>query len=170
MKYTAIVILFFIPLLVFGQESKNEDDNDLTEYNLLFNYTPKAIINDTASITILEKHKLPLNTIGQLYMHYGWLQQSYDFSLEQISFMEKRIDQIALGFYLEDNPILIESVGGYAGCPDKMMYKDTYLNKEVTIFRFCFSCTDIRKYHRKLHNIFNNRTKKLIDYQSNTNP
>ena len=163
LKYTILILLLLAPNLSFTQENSEENDTNIDEYNQLFNYETKSISNDRLTLSLSEKFKIQLNTIGNLYVYYGIMRQHHEFTSEQISLMEKRINQIALGLFLEGNPVIIESVGGYSGCPDKLIYSDKYLNTDITKLLFCFTCTDIRKYHHELLNIFNKKTKELIE-------
>lgn len=163
LRYKLLFALFLVHNLSHTQENTEGSSNSMEEFNQLFSYETKSISNDKLSLFLVEKIEIKLNSIADLYFNYGMGRQHYNFSPEQISQMEKRIKQIALGHYLEGNPVIIESVGGASGCPDKWIYPHSYLNTKVTKVLFCFTCTENRKYYNDLISIFNSKTKELIE-------
>ena len=101
-----------------------------------------------------------LTSIGGLETIYGFKEQ-LKLNREEIKWLDKQIDQIALAFYLEGKPILIRKVGGYDGCPNENISKERIKGKEVTILNFCFSCTDYGRIDDFIQ-VFNNRTNSLL--------
>ena len=163
LRYKLFLTLFSVCNLSYTQENIEGRSNSLDEFNRLFTYESISISNNQLSLFISENFEIKLNSIADLYFNYGMGRQHYNFSSEQISQMEIRIKQIALGHYLEGNPVIIESVGGASGCPDKWIYTDSYSNAKVTKLLFCFTCTENRKYYYDLISIFNSKTKELIE-------
>ncbi|WP_123907110.1 hypothetical protein [Flavobacterium johnsoniae] len=101
-----------------------------------------------------------LNTIGGLESIYQF-QNELKLNKTEIDWLKQQIDQIALAFYLEKNPILIRKVGGIDGCPNENVYKEIIKGKEVTILHFCFTCSGAGKLDEFIR-IFNHRTDSLL--------
>ena len=131
-----------------------------TLYNNLINYTPKNFSIDETSKPKNRFLELNLNSIGGLKMVYEF-QIEMKLEAEDIKWLEKQIDQIALSFYLEGNPILIRKTGGYSGCEGNKIRKENINGNDVTILDFCFTCSGAGKLEDFIK-IFNNRTEKLI--------
>lgn len=147
--------------VLFAQEEDTSIRID-TVYNNLLNRTPKNFKVDeiTKPKNRYFESNINLNSIGGLETLYGF-QEELKLNGEEIKWLDKQIDQIALAFYLEEKPILIRKVGGYEGCPDENIYKENIKGKEVTILNFCFSCTDKRTLDNFIR-VFNNRTNSLL--------
>ncbi|MEN2413380.1 hypothetical protein [Flavobacterium mesophilum] len=152
-----------IAFLLFSFICKAQDLDKIkidTVYNNLINRTPKNFKADESSKPENRFFKLNVNSIG-------WLQSVYQFREElkfnetEINWLNKQIDQIALAFYLEGNPILIRKVGGYDGCPEKDVYKEIINKKEVTILNYCFTCSGAGRLEDFIK-IFNNRTNSML--------
>jgi hypothetical protein len=138
-----------------------------TIYNNLINYTPKNFSIDETSKPKNRFLELNLNSIGGLKMVYEF-QNELKLSKEEILWLDKQIDQIALCFYLEGNPILIKKTGGYSGCEGEMIHKEAINGKEVTILDFCFTCSGAGKLEDFIK-VFNNRTEKLLKIKMSYN-
>lgn len=150
-------------LLIIGFTCKAQDIYEAridTAYNNLLNRIPKNFKVDEASRPKNRFFELNLNTIGGLEMIYGF-KEELKLETTEIVWLNEQIDQIALAFYLEGNPILIRKVGGYEGCPDENVYSEIVKDRKVTILNFCFSCTDRRQLDDFIK-IFNNRTISLL--------
>lgn len=150
-------------LLIIGFTCKAQDIYEVridTVYNNLLNRIPKNFKVDEVSRPKNRFFDLNLNTIGGLEMIYGF-KEELKLETTEIIWLNEQIDQIALAFYLEGNPILIRQVGGYEGCPDENVYSEIIKDRKVTILNFCFSCTDRRQLDDFIK-IFNNRTFSLL--------
>ena len=161
MKTYLRLILLLTSSVIFAQEEDANIKID-TVYNNLLNRTPNNFQVDDTTKPKNRYFELNINlkSIGGLETLYGF-QEEIKLSSEEIKWLEKQIDQIAVAFFLEGNPILIRKVGGYEGCPDENIYKEYINGKEVTILNFCFSCTDKRKLDNFIK-VFNNRTNSLL--------
>lgn len=156
MKKAVLFISLLVSMVSFSQE-----EDALKEYNELLNYAPKALEVDETIKPLTEKLKQPLNTIAQVraYYQFGEVIKLND---SDKSLLQYQMQQLAVAFFLEKKYILFEYVGGYAGCIDKMMLTKEVEGNEVTIFRFCHSCTDRSREVEEFISIFNNRMKKLL--------
>lgn len=155
--------LLKILLLLISFICKAQDVMEIkqdTIYNNLINYTPKNFSVDEISKPKDRFLELNLNSIGGLKMVYEF-QNELKLDEEDIKWLNVQIDQIALSFYLEGNPILIRKTGGYSGCEGKMIGKEIINGKEVTILDFCFTCSGVGKLENFIK-IFNHRTEKLL--------
>jgi hypothetical protein len=152
-----------IVLLLIGFICKAQDLGEIridTVYNNLLNRTPKNFQIDESSKPENRFFTSNLNSIGGLEIIYQF-RNELKFNETEISWLDKQIDQIALAFYLEGNPILITKVGGYEGCPNDNVYSEIIKEKKVTILNFCFTCTDGWRLD-EIIKIFNNRTNSLL--------
>ncbi|WP_291150058.1 hypothetical protein [Flavobacterium sp. UBA7680] len=152
-----------IIILLVGFICKAQDVNEIkidTVYNNLLNRTPKNFKVDEISKPNNRFFTLDLNSIGRLESIYQF-QNEFKLNEAEINWLNKQIDQIALAFYLEGNPILIRKVGGYDGCPNENVYTETIKRKKVTILNFCFTCSGAGKLDKFIQ-IFNNRTNSLL--------
>ncbi len=153
-----------IVLLLIGFICKAQDISEIkidTVYNNLYSRIPKNFKIDEISKPNNRFFTLDLNSIGGLSSVYQF-QEEFKFNAVEIEWLNKQIDQIALAFYLEGNPILIRKVGGYEGCPDKNVYTETIKEKKVTILNFCFTCSGAGRLEQFIQ-IFNNRTNSLLN-------
>ena len=153
-----------ILFLLIGFICKSQNVSQIkidTIYDNLTNRTPKNFKVDEISKPQNRFFELNLNSIGSLAAIYQF-RDELKFTETEIYWLNKQIDQIALAFYLEGNPILIRKVGGYEGCPDNNnVYTEIIKEKKVTILNFCFSCTDRARLDQFIQ-IFNNRTNSLL--------
>ena len=152
-----------IVFLLIGFICKAQDIGEIkidTVYNNLLNHKPKNFKVDEISKPENKFFSLNLNSIAGLEIIYQ-LRDQLKFNETEINWINKQIDQIALAFYLEGNPILIRKVGGYEGCPNDNVYSEIIKEKKVTILNFCFTCTDFGRLDQFIE-IFNNRTNSLL--------
>ncbi|EDM43650.1 hypothetical protein SCB49_08668 [unidentified eubacterium SCB49] len=121
------------------------------EYFELLNYTPVNYIANTPTQT--------LNSIWKLKSAY---EKKSQLEKEELIWIEKAINQIALAFFLENKPILLLSENGLEGDPNKLINKTIKNNRTITTLDLrhggCISFSSTDDFIR----IFNNRTKKLI--------
>ena len=160
MRKTIFILNFIFGTLIFAQ---NPDSSTLYEkeyYDLLY-YIPKNLQNDTIhklESPILKGH---LNTIWSLKL-YDTFREDFKLSAHDKKWLENRIDRIATEFFVDGKRILISTVGGHTGCPDKMI--DTFRLKdiEITNLKFCHTCTDsyrgenfIKRFNNKMYSLMN---------------
>ena len=162
--------IFKILLILIGFTCKAQDVVEVhqdTIYINLMNHTPMNFSVDENSKPKNKFLEMKLNSIAGLSAIYG-IQSQIKLNEEEIKWLNNQIDQIALAFYLEGNPILIRKTGGYGGCGDKMLEKEIINGKEITILNFCFSCSGAGKLEDFIK-IFNNRTEKLLKIKTSYN-
>ena len=129
------------------------------EYYDLMNYKPESLKSDTLIKPNSKLLKSDLYSIGGLKIHYDY-KDVFKFDEYDIKWLENRIEQLAIALFLEKKHIYIEIVGGYSGCPDKMIEFDEKRN--ASILKFCYSCTDDTSNGNRFLSIFNHRMDKLI--------
>ena len=85
------------------------------------------------------------------------------------AWLTERTNNIATAFYLEGNPLLLRSTGGYSGCPESEyeLKKEKLNGKEVTVVNFCHGCKGSSTGGSEFINIFNNRTRRLLEAGGN---
>ncbi|MCK8522967.1 hypothetical protein M0D21_15425 [Aquimarina sp. D1M17] len=155
----SLVCLIF---LIFGVHCFAQDGKEIkNEYNLLLNYAPKSIKIDSSLKDLSKKLDSPLNTIITLKIFYEF-QKWFRLNQKEIELIEHRIDQLAIALFSIGKPVLIKKVGGYSGCPEKMIYNRIKNGKKVIILNFCFSCTDFTNEAYNFIKIFNSRMEKLL--------
>jgi hypothetical protein len=158
LRKTIFILNFIFSTLIFAQNPESSTLYEKEYYDLL-NYIPKNLQAD--SIHKLENPILKggLNTIGSLKLYNGF-REDFKLSDNDRKWLENRIDQIATELFVDGKRILISSVGGYSGCPNKMI--DTFRLKdiEVTNLKFCHTCADsyrdenfIERFNKKMYSL-----------------
>ena len=165
-KHIILILALILSNLTFAQNTISQTEVELSEYNQLMNYVPKGIDANLSKRPNNKFFKEGLNSISILKAYYE-NQNAFKFTEIEIDWLENRINEIAVAFFLENKPILIEKAGGYAGCSENMVDKKIVNGKNVTILRFCYSCTDFSKKSDKLIAIFNRRTNLLLGSANN---
>ncbi|MFB9053933.1 hypothetical protein ACFFVB_12675 [Formosa undariae] len=162
MKETVFILSFVFSTLIFAQ---NPESSTLfeKEYYDLMNYIPKNLNFDSVYKPDSRLLKTDLNTIGSL-KGYNSLKDDFQFSDKDIKWLEERIDQIATELFNDGKRILISGVGGYSGCPDKMIDTIKLNNIEITNLKFCHSCTDSYR-DENFIKVFNDRMYSLLGIQ-----
>lgn len=153
-------VLVLFSLVTITVKSQDVADDRYTIFNNLLNYTPKNFSIDEVSKPKGDFLGFKMNSISQLKMVYKF-QRELNLGKEEIKWLDLQIDQMALAFYLEGNPILIKATGGYDGCGGEKVSKELINNVDVTVLNFCFTCSGAGKLENFI-SIFNNRTKKLL--------
>lgn len=151
-------ILFILNItfstLIFAQNTES-----LTlyqkEYNDLINYIPKNIEYDSVIKPENRFLQVKLNTISSLQIYSGFRSILKLNEIEN-KWLDNKIEQIANALFLEGKRIVISAVGGYSGCPDKMIDTLHLNNIEITDLKFCHSCTDSYR-DQKFIEIFNKK-------------
>jgi len=143
LRKTIFVLSFIVSTLIYAQHPESSTFYEKAVYDLL-NYIPKNLKND--SIHKLESPILKgsLNTIGSLKLYYGLI-DVFKLSENDKKWLENRINQIATELFADGKRILIRSVGGYAGCPDKMIDTIKLNNIEITDLKFCHSSMNLNR-------------------------
>ncbi len=159
MRKIIFILNFIFSTLIFAQNPESSTLYEKEYYDLI-NYIPENLKTD--SIQKLESPliKGSLNTIGSLKLYNGF-KKDFKLSENDNKWLKNRIDQIATEIFLDGKRILISAVGGYSGCPDKMIDTIRLNNIEITNLRFCYSCTDSYR-DENFINIFNNKMYSLM--------
>jgi len=163
-----VILISFLFLTTFSnaQNSVHQTESN-AEFNAIMNFVPKGLSTDLSLRPNNRFLHEQINTIGMLKVHYD-LQEILKFNEPEIKWLEQRISELAVAFYLEQKPILIEHSGGYSGCLDEWLRTETINGIEVTILKFCYGCTDFSVNDENFIGIFNNRTEKLISIDRTT--
>lgn len=158
MRKTIFILNFIFSTLIFAQNPESSTLYEKEYYDLL-NYIPINL--ETDSIHKLESPILKgsLNTIGSVKLYNGF-RKDFKLSDNDKKWLENRIDQIATELFVDGKRILISAVGGYSGCPDKLI--DTFRLKDIKItnLKFCHTCTDsyrdenfIERFNNKMYSL-----------------
>lgn len=156
MRIILCLFSLFFTKSIYSQDSTEQIATD--HYNIIMNHTPVHLKNNKKNRP--NNHFLKaenLNTIISLQLSYQY-KDSFKFNETETLWLESRIDQLAVALFLDGKKVLLEKVGGYSGCPKKLIIK----NKEITILRLCHSCTDGHHLY-KFVDIFNRRMNKLLN-------
>ncbi|REH01138.1 hypothetical protein [Flavobacterium aquicola] len=159
MKKTVFIFNIIFSTLIFAQNTESLTQHE-KEYNDLINYIPKNIKSDSIIEPENRFLKVELNTICSLIIFSG-IRSELEINETDNKWLDNRIEQIATALFLDGKRILISTVGGYSGCPDKKI--DTlYLNNiKITDLKFCHGCTD-RYLDEKFIEIFNKKMYSLM--------
>ncbi|SNR96745.1 hypothetical protein [Dokdonia pacifica] len=121
-----------------------------------------------------------LNTVSSIQIYSGFRK---DFKLTESDnqWLDNKIEQIATALFLDGKRILVSAVGGYSGCPDKMIDTIRLNNIEIVNLKFCHTCTDgfrdekfIKTFNDKMYSLMQieppNRKTKLFygEYKEQT--
>ncbi|MWW26807.1 hypothetical protein [Algibacter lectus] len=183
MRKTIFILNFIFSTLIFAQ---NPESSTLfeKEYYDLVTYIPENLKSDSIHQLESPLFKGSLNTIGSLKLYNGF-RQDFNLSENDIKWLENRIGQMATELFIDGKRILISAVGGYSGCPEKMIDTIKLNNIKITNLKFCHSCTDsyrdenfIEKFNNKMYSLMgieppNRKTHrfygKFIGYGKNNN-
>ncbi|GAL81641.1 hypothetical protein JCM19274_486 [Algibacter lectus] len=162
MKKTVFILSFIFSTLIFAQNSESSTLFEKEYYDLM-NYIPKNLNSDSIYKPDSRLLKTDFNTIGSL-KGYNLLKDNFQFSDKDRKWLEERIDQIATELFNDGKRILISAVGGYSGCPDKMIDIIKLNNIDITNLKFCHSCTDSYR-DENFIKVFNNKMYSLMEIQ-----
>ncbi len=135
--------------------------NEYKRFSELINYTPKPYKSKGKISKTPESWNPELNTIYSLRLA-SIIVKTGKLPKTDMNLLEEKINDLAISFYLENKPILIDYYGGYSGCIKSPFDTITHNSKQVIILRFCHTCTDRSDELSQLIAIFNNRTTALI--------
>lgn len=156
--FFTLTILF--NTLIFAQDPKSFSLNEKEYYELLY-YAPKGLQFNQENPSISKTLQDELNTIGSLLVYFDF-KDAFISEEPTVDWLEKRIDQLATALFIDGKRILIKLVGGYAGCPEKMIEIENEDGIEISIVKFCYTCTENTENGERFKTIFNNRMKRLM--------
>ena len=153
-----LIILIFFSANIFAQNN-NIVKSFGKEYDELMNYIPvKEVFSKTETIN-KNKQKYSLKSIADLSL-YCYVLSSKKIFIKEKQWLINRINNLVKGLYLDGKRILISKVGGYSGCPDKMIDSFKLNNIEIIDLKFCHGCTDwsnnsffIKTFNDKMFNL-----------------
>ncbi|MFI0431208.1 hypothetical protein [Mariniflexile sp. HMF6888] len=155
--------IIFISILVLSTICSAQKNDSIPEsekeYLKLLNYTPKNFKIDLKNKPSNEFLKTDLNSIWKLKYAYELKDKLTDY---EIKWLEEQINQLAVAYFIENKPIIIKSVGGYSGCPEQLLETELKNKTEITILSICSGGCIINKNTEDFVELFNNRTKKLL--------
>ena len=157
-------ILFFtmlLPAFLMAQDSDTIQSQVMKEYNDLIAYTPKALRNTPTPEVF---GQFPMVNISNVILVYK-SQSDFGLKPKDKAWLTERTNSIATEFYMEDNPLFLKRTDGYSGCPESgyELKKENLSGKDVTVVHFCHGCTEDSSGEIEFINIFNSRTKQLLD-------
>lgn len=151
-------------LVSTGQDSIQNTNIGLNEedaYNYFMSYTPSQYESSLGEDFKARFKSMNISCLSMLKMLYG-NQAVWQFTSDDIKQLEVEIDHFITALHLEGKSVIIKKVGGYDGCPDEMIYKESLNSAEVTVLNFCCSCTGGSKAEDAFISIVNGRTEKLL--------
>ncbi len=123
------------------------------------NHIPKknVFINTEEYSSIVKKYHL--NTITTLST-FSYFFNTNKLPTVQEKWLTNRVYELANGLYLDGKKILISKVGGYSGCPKKMIDTIKLNNIKIIDLKFCHGCTDwsrnsffIKVFNKKMYQL-----------------
>ncbi len=162
MRKTIFILNIIFSTFIIAQNSESLTKWE-REYNDILSYIPKNIKIDSINRPESRFLKGKINSIGSLKM-YNNFRDGLKFSIEDKLWLENRIRQIATALFLDGKKILITAVGGYSGCPEKMIDTIKLNNIEITNLKFCHGCTDSYR-DKNFINIFNSKMYSLMEIE-----
>lgn len=159
MKKIIFILNIIFSTLIFAQNPESSTLYE-KEYHNLVNYVPQNL--EPYSINKPESQLLQteLNTISSIQIYSG-LRNDFKLNESDNQWLDNRINQIATALFLDGKRILVSAVGGYSGCPDKMIDTLRLNNIEIINLKFCHTCTDGFR-DEKFIRIFNSKMYSLM--------
>ena len=158
MRNVIIISIFFLSI-VSGAQSNDSISKSEKEYFELLNHTPKNFKIDNENKPSSKFLKTDLNSIWKLKNAYKLKEKLND---NEVKWLEDQINQLAVAYFLEKQPIILENVGGFSGCPEQLVSIKLKNKRKVTVLSFCYGgCISSGKTDDFIR-IFNNRTEKLL--------
>jgi len=152
------ISIFLISTICTAQNNDSIPESE-NVYLELLNYTPKNFKIDLENKPSSEFLKTDLNSIWKLKFAYELKDKLND---NEIKWLEDQINQLTVAYFLEKKPIIIESVGGYSGCPEQLVTSVLKNKTKVTVLNFCSGSCIVNNKTEDFIRIFNNRTEKLL--------
>ncbi|QCX38052.1 hypothetical protein FF125_06275 [Aureibaculum algae] len=162
MRKTVFILSFIFSTLIFAQNPESSTLYEKEYYDLI-NYIPKSLESDSINKPESRLLQTELNTISSIQIYSGFRK---DFKLNESDneWLDNRINQIATALFLDGKRILVSAVGGYSGCPDKMIDTLKLKNIEITNLKFCHTCTDGFR-DEKFIELFNDKMYSLMQIE-----
>lgn len=159
LKKSLIILNLIFSTLIFAQNPESSTLYEKEYYDLI-NYVPKNLEFDSIYQPKSQLLKTELNTISSIQIYSGFRK---DFKLTESDnqWLDNKIEHIATALFLDGKRILVSAVGGYSGCPDKMIDTIRLNNKEIIDLKLCHTCTDGHRDKRFIR-IFNDRMYSLM--------
>lgn len=157
MKNKLFIITLVLSKLIFAQ--RPEFTQEEKDYHELLYYTPKSLMTDAIPDSEKRFTNKNLNSIGDfkyLYILGGNKKNTEEYH----KWFNSKIELLATELFKEEKRILISKVGGYSGCPKKMI--DILLNHiRITNLKFCYTCTGFGT-HKQFIKTFNDKMYSLM--------
>ncbi|MCL5130571.1 hypothetical protein [Algibacter sp. L4_22] len=162
MRKTVFILNLIFSTLIFAQ---NPESSTLfeKEYYDLINYVPKNLEFDSIHKPESRLLQTELNTINSIQIYSG-LRKDFKLTESDNRWLDNRINEIATKLFLDGKRILVSAVGGYSGCPDKMIDTLQLNNIEIVNLKFCHTCTDSYR-DKKFIEIFNSKMFSLMEIE-----
>lgn len=162
MRKIIFILNFAFSTLIFAQ---NPESNTLyeKEYYYLINYVPKNLEFDSIYKPESQLLQSKLNNIFSLQIYSGF-RKDINLTESDNQWLDNKIEQIATALFLDGKRILVSVVGGYSGCPDKMIDTIQLNNIEIINLKFCHTCVDGSR-DEKFIEIFNNKMYALMNIE-----
>lgn len=159
MRKSVIILNLIFSTLTFAQNPESSTLYEKEYYDLI-NYVPKNLELDSINKPESRLLQVELNTITSLHIYSG-LRDEFKLSEKDTKWLDDKIDRFATALFLEGKKILVSAVGGYSGCPDKMVDTLRLSNIEIVDLKFCHTCTDAIRDENFIR-IFNDRMYSLM--------
>jgi hypothetical protein len=168
LKKIAFIVLLFSCSLSWTQEvvvlnfpAGKEATLSTEEYNALLNYTPKGFVANIKSKPQNRVLQGDLNTISSLELRYAY-QAQLKLNATEIKWLEDEINALAVSFFKEGKPIIINRTGENGNCTGQGAEIEERGGFTVTVMNFCYTFPDGLAFENRFLELFNNRTEKLI--------
>ena len=159
MRKTVFILNLIFSTLIFAQNPESSTLYEKEYYDLI-NYSPKNLKFDSINKPVSRLLQVELNTISSLHIYSG-LRDEFKLSEKDTKWLDNKIDRFATALFLDGKKILVRAVGGYSGCPDKMIDTLRLNNIEIIDLKFCHTCTDAIRDENFIR-IFNDRMYSLM--------
>lgn len=175
-KFIFIFLIFFV-VNSFSQEDYTTKPYS-KEYNELMNYIPKSVVFDTVynSNNLLFKKvlsELP-KSIVFISTNISFMKSKLILSVNDNNILQKTIEDLATGLFLDGKKIIISQTGGYSGCTDKLIDNFKLKNTIITNLKFCYSCTGwneddffIETFNSKMYELMKIKSPNYATYKFN---
>jgi len=152
---TIALFLFFFASNISAQNARDIQANSTTYRNLI-NYIPKSFQPDFLNKEIDSLTKSGINNIQNIWAHFDLTHSEFDEKL-----MVHITKHVSEGLFLDGKNVLLRTVGGYSGCPDKSVDTIRLNGIDITELQLCKSCTDFHK-NRLFIETFNSKMYELL--------
>ncbi|WP_157546899.1 hypothetical protein [Nonlabens tegetincola] len=159
MRKIVFILNLIFSTLIFAQNPESSTLYEKEYYDLI-NYVPKNLELDSIYKPESRLLQVELNTISSLHIYSG-LRDEFKLNEKDTKWLDTKIDRFATALFLDGKRILVRAVGGYSGCPDKMIDTLRLNNIEIIDLKFCHTCTDAIRDENFIR-IFNDRMYSLM--------